>query len=56
MLREYEWRGSTWQFDEEKAPRDAVLVKADKPAENKAAPTPATKRAARRAAPQNAGK
>lgn len=27
MLREYEWRGSTWQFEESKAPEGAVPVK-----------------------------
>ena len=25
-LREYEWRGQTWQFDEDAAPADAVPV------------------------------
>lgn len=28
MLKEYEWRGSTWQFEESQAPKDAVPVKA----------------------------
>lgn len=55
-LREYEWRGSTWQFDEDRAPKDAVpIVKAEEPAANKAAPAPPTKRAPRRAAKPNAG-
>lgn len=36
MLKEYIWRGTTWQFEETEAPKDAVLVK--KPAAKKAAP------------------
>ena len=27
MLKEYEWRGSTWQFDDQLAPADAKPVK-----------------------------
>lgn len=48
MLKEYEWRGSTWQFEETQAPKDAepiVPVKAVKPARNKAAAKPPTKAA-----------
>lgn len=49
MLREYEWNGSTWQFDEKDAPEGARPVerKAAKPA-NKAR-RPANKEAAPRA-------
>lgn len=53
-LKEYEWRGGTWQFEEREAPADAKPVErtpAPKPARakaaarpaNKAAPAPATK-------------
>jgi len=36
MLKEYVWRGYTWQFEESEAPHDAVLLeKANRPA-NKA--------------------
>ena len=50
-LREYKWRGYTWQFDEEDAPPDAVPVeKAAKPAANKAAKQPANKSRSRAAA------
>ena len=39
MLKEYIWRGTTWQFEESEAPEGAVLVeKAKKPAAKKAAP------------------
>lgn len=34
-LKEYEWNGSTYQFDPKEAPADAVEVKSSKPA-NKA--------------------
>lgn len=40
MLKEYKWRGSTWQFEEGRAPADAVPVAAEKAAKaprNKAA-------------------
>ena len=47
-LREYKWRGSTWQFEDGDAPSDAVLVteakrrkasnKAAKPADKAAKP------------------
>ena len=33
-LKEYEWRGHTWQFEEGEQPRDA------RPVEPKAAPSP----------------
>jgi len=26
MLREYSWRGNTWQFEESEAPADAVPI------------------------------
>lgn len=35
MLREYVWRGSTWQFDEEDAPASAVIRNKSEIAENK---------------------
>ena len=53
MLREYLWRGSTWQFEEADAPADAVPVgdgagaRAGEPKAEKAAATKANK--ARRA-------
>lgn len=31
VLKEYEWRGSTYQFEEGKQPKDAVEVKAKAP-------------------------
>jgi hypothetical protein len=48
-LKNYKWRGYTWQFAEGEQPADAVPVdeKAAKPASNKAAKAPANK--ARRA-------
>lgn len=42
-LKEYRWRGNTWQFDEADAPADAVPVEAPKP---KAAKPAGNKRAA----------
>ena len=45
-LKEYYWRGHTWQFDEADAPSDAVLKapeKAAKPTSNKKASMPANK-------------
>lgn len=30
-LKEYEWNGSTWQFEDGAAPKGAVLVSAEKP-------------------------
>ncbi len=43
-LKNYEWRGYTWQFEESEAPPDAVPVeKAAKPAADKAAKAPANK-------------
>lgn len=38
MLKEYTWRGGTWQFEESEAPKDAVPVEPKKPAAKKAAP------------------
>jgi hypothetical protein len=48
-LKNYKWRGYTWQFAEGEQPADAVPVdeKAAKPASNKAVKAPANK--ARRA-------
>jgi hypothetical protein len=48
-LKNYKWRGYTWQFAEGEQPADAVPVdeKAAKPASDKAAKAPANK--ARRA-------
>lgn len=51
-LKEYVWRGHTFQFEESEAPADAVLLKAEKPANKAAKPankarTPRTKRAAK---------
>lgn len=52
-LKIYKWRGYNWQFEEARAPVDAVPVeKAAKPAANKAAKQPANK--ARKAAPKKA--
>lgn len=53
-LKEYRWRGNTWQFDESDAPADAVPVEAPKakaarPSGNKRAATPANKAATPRA-------
>ena len=31
MLRNYKWRGVTWQFEDGKAPEGAVLVEAKVP-------------------------
>lgn len=31
-LKQYEWNGGTWQFEESEAPEGAVEVKAKKPA------------------------
>ena len=31
MLKEYEWQGRTWQFDESDAPEGAVPVKPAQP-------------------------
>ena len=44
-LKEYNWNGRTWQFEEADAPADAVPVeqKAGKPAADKAAKAPANK-------------
>lgn len=52
-LKEYSWRGNTWQFEESEAPADAVPVRAEKAAKpaNKSrrpankARTPRTKKA-----------
>lgn len=41
-LREYVWRGNTWQFEEAEAPADAVPVEVDK----KAARTAKSRKAA----------
>ena len=38
MLKEYIWRGTTWQFEESEAPKGAVLVEKAKTAAKKAAP------------------
>lgn len=36
-LKEFHWRGHTWQFEESEAPADAIPVQAKaKPAANKA--------------------
>lgn len=44
MLQEYMWNGSTWQFDEEAAPKDAVpLNKMRKPASRNGAHRAAAK-------------
>lgn len=39
MLKQYSWNGSTWQFEEDEAPKDAVEFTETKKAEplNKAA-------------------
>lgn len=44
-LKNYRWRGFTWQFEESEAPADAVPVeqKAAKPAADKAAKAPTNK-------------
>mgnify|MGYP006872989336 CR=1 FL=1 len=42
-LRNYSWRGNTWQFEESEAPDGAVPVEAERrerPAESKKAATP----------------
>lgn len=41
MLKKYIWRGTTWQFEEKEAPKDAIpVVKAKKAApRNKARKT-----------------
>lgn len=31
MLREYKWRGNTWQFEEAEAPEGAVLLVPERP-------------------------
>ena len=31
MLREYRWRGNTWQFEEAEAPEGAVLLVPERP-------------------------
>ena len=45
-LREYEWRGQTWQFDEDAAPADAVPVEGS----GDAAPAPKRSQARNKAA------
>lgn len=53
-LKEYRWRGFTWQFAEGEQPEDAVPVeKAAKPAENKAE-KPAANKSRSRAASKKA--
>ena len=43
-LKNYNWRGFTWQFEESEAPADAVPVeKSARPAADKAAKRPANK-------------
>lgn len=36
MLREYTWRGGTWQFDEDERPEGAVPVEEARPKARKA--------------------
>lgn len=43
MLKVYEYRGATYQFDDSDVPDGAVEVKAVKPAEKKAAAAPKNK-------------
>ena len=54
-LKNYAWRGFTWQFEESEAPADAVPVeqKAAKPAANKAE-KPAANKSRSRAASKKA--
>ena len=47
-LKEYKWRGSTWQFEEDDAPSDAVPVTA---AKRRKAPNKAAKPADKAAKP-----
>lgn len=42
-LKEYEYRGATYQFDEDNAPDGAVEVKQAEKRENKQAPKPQNK-------------
>ena len=46
MLKEYVWRGSTWQFDEKDAPKGAVPVDDPKPAAKARAPRNKSRKAA----------
>lgn len=43
MLKEYSWRGGTWQFEEGEQPADAVEVTAKAAPVKKAAPKPRNK-------------
>lgn len=38
-LKNYEFNGGTWQFEDSEAPKGAVEVKGDKPANKSATPT-----------------
>lgn len=48
MLKTYEWRGLTYQFEEGKQPFDAVEVKKAEPKNKEAAPQNKTARRTRK--------
>jgi len=51
MLREYRWRGNTWQFEESEAPAGAVLIEPHKPRKRSGSRKAATPRKNKAAAP-----